>query len=393
MPNTVSIGAGTALVRLHDPSGRRKYLTPGERENFLRAARTAPPDVQTFCETLAFTGCRITEAIRLTCAGVDLAAGIIVFESLKKRRAGVHRAVPVPPEFLKRLGAIHDLRGDGSQRLWNWSRTTAWRRVKDVMDAADIHGPFATPKGLRHSFGIKAIQSEVPLNMTQKWLGHSRIATTAIYADATGREEFMIAARMWADETEPSTTISSRIQEGISAMTRQIRSVLSQAAISTIAAIRRAITGPAKGALAGFMAAAITLAPLVASGQDAKTPSGAPAKAARPTEPDILTKAGDYSVAHPVISIVVLKGQKETQFTGEQIGDKLAEVFKTVYDIPTKVFVTVGGDYTAINFFVKNRLYGPFGLKQSLAAAAAVSRDYEARVRPTVTAKPASGQR
>jgi integrase/recombinase XerD len=28
----------------------------------------------------------------------------------------------------------------------------------------------ATPKVLRHGFGIKAITSEVPFNMTQKWL-------------------------------------------------------------------------------------------------------------------------------------------------------------------------------------------------------------------------------
>ena len=51
------------------------------------------------------------------------------------------------------------------------------------------------PKGLRHGFGIKAVTSEVPLNMTQKWLGHSRIATTAIYTNATGPKEKQIAER------------------------------------------------------------------------------------------------------------------------------------------------------------------------------------------------------
>ncbi len=82
-------------------------------------------------------------------------------------------------------------------RLWPWSRTTAWRRVSEVMEAAGLGGIHATPKGLRHGFGIKAVTSEVPLNMTQKWLGHSRIATTAIYTNATGPEEKQIAERMW----------------------------------------------------------------------------------------------------------------------------------------------------------------------------------------------------
>ena len=76
-------------------------------------------------------------------------------------------------------------------------RTTAWRKVRRVMDAAGIAGLHASPKGLRHGFGIKAVTSKVPLNMTQKWLGHARLSTTAIYADAVGAEERQIAQRMW----------------------------------------------------------------------------------------------------------------------------------------------------------------------------------------------------
>jgi integrase len=63
--------------------------------------------------------------------------------------------------------------------------------------AAAIRGLCATPKGVRHGFGIKAVTSEVPLNMTQKWLGHARLATMAIYTDAVGPEEQKIAERMW----------------------------------------------------------------------------------------------------------------------------------------------------------------------------------------------------
>jgi integrase/recombinase XerD len=55
-----------------------------------------------------------------------------------------------------------------------------------------------TPKGLRHSFGIHAIRSGVPLNLVQRWLGHASMTTTAIYRDALGEEEREIAARMWA---------------------------------------------------------------------------------------------------------------------------------------------------------------------------------------------------
>ena len=59
-------------------------------------------------------------------------------------------------------------------------------------------GPQATPKGLRHCFGVRAVNAGIPLNMVQKWLGHAQLSTTAIYADAVGAEEKAIAARMWS---------------------------------------------------------------------------------------------------------------------------------------------------------------------------------------------------
>ena len=185
-------------MQLYDRTGKRKYLTPAERRDFLRAAETAPREVRTFCETLTHTGCRISEALGLTAARVDVGAGVLVLESLKRRRKGIYRAVPVPPDFLETLEDVHDLDALGDGRLWDWSRTTGWRRVREVMDAADIRGLYATPKGVRNGFGINAVTCDVPLNMTQKWLGHARIATTSIYTDAIGPEEQKIAERMWA---------------------------------------------------------------------------------------------------------------------------------------------------------------------------------------------------
>lgn len=201
-------------MQLYDNAGSRKYLTPAEREKFLRAAEKAPDAVRTFCETLTHTGCRISEALALTAKRVDTSAGVLVFESLKKRRKGLYRAVPVPPGFLNSLEDVHDLGLSGDGRLWTWSRTTAWRFVKQVMDAADIRGLCASPKGIRHSFGIKAVTSEVPLNMTQKWLGHARLSTTAIYTDAVGPEERKIAEKMWARE-RPRTEPQPAIQESV----------------------------------------------------------------------------------------------------------------------------------------------------------------------------------
>jgi integrase/recombinase XerD len=191
-------------MRLYDSRGQRKYLTPAEQKEFLQAAEEAPEEVRTFCATLVYTGCRISEALALTADRVDFGDGVLVFESLKKRRRGVYRAVPVPPVFLDSLDLVHDLKTARRQAdrgfgvyLWGWSRATGWRRVCEIMQAAGITGLHATPKGLRHAFGIKATTSKVPLNLTQKWLGHTQLSTTSIYADAVGPEEKQIAERMW----------------------------------------------------------------------------------------------------------------------------------------------------------------------------------------------------
>jgi integrase/recombinase XerD len=53
-------------MTLHDESGLRKYLTPAERETFIKTAENAPREVRTFCWTLALTGCRISEALQLS---------------------------------------------------------------------------------------------------------------------------------------------------------------------------------------------------------------------------------------------------------------------------------------------------------------------------------------
>jgi integrase/recombinase XerD len=142
---------------------RTQISHAGERDAFLRAAELADRQVRTLCMTLAYAGCRLSKALALTADRVDLAAGVLVIESLKKRQRGIYRAVPVPPALLDALDLVHGIRerqakrGKGrGDRLWPWSRMTGWRAVHAVMQAARLDGPHASPKGLRHGFGVAA---------------------------------------------------------------------------------------------------------------------------------------------------------------------------------------------------------------------------------------------
>lgn len=189
---------------LYDQQGNRKYLTKSERQAFIDAAKRASPEIETFCLTLAYTGARISEVLALVPLRIDTSANAIIIECLKKRKRGVYRAVPVPSDLLYRLNEVHGVdkhrcnpESNGS-RIWKWSRTTAWSRVRTVMLSAGIMEGPAMPKALRHAFGVGGTQAGVPLNLIQRWLGHSDIATTAIYADVMGPEERVLSERMWA---------------------------------------------------------------------------------------------------------------------------------------------------------------------------------------------------
>ena len=103
---------------------------------------------------------------------MDLKDGVIVFESLKKRKRGF-RAVPMPPKFLDELQLVHRIRETEAKRgrgrkvpLWRMSRATAWRQIKALLQKAGIgQGAAATPKGLRHGFGVAAVTAGIPLNL------------------------------------------------------------------------------------------------------------------------------------------------------------------------------------------------------------------------------------
>lgn len=191
-------------LRLYDAKGARKYVTAAERRRFLEAAEQAPRQVRTLGLTLAYSGCRLSEALALTADRVDLAGGMIVVETLKTRRRGVYRGVPLPAHVLEALDLVHGVRELQRERrrgrdvrLWPVSRTTAWRRITELLDEAGVAGPQSSPKGLRHGFGVQAVSAGVPLNLVQRWLGHAQLSTTAIYADAVGAEEQELMQRMW----------------------------------------------------------------------------------------------------------------------------------------------------------------------------------------------------
>jgi integrase/recombinase XerD len=177
--------------QVYDEAGRRKYLTAAELTRFLESADRYPPPMQAFCHVLAYTGCRISEALALTADQLDHDNLRLTFKTLKRRRR-IFRTVPIPAATVHLLCSLPP-----GGRLWSMHRSTAWRGVTAAMKRAGIVGPMACPKGLRHGFGVRAAGESIPTNLIQRWMGHASPVTTAIYLDVAGAEERQFASRMW----------------------------------------------------------------------------------------------------------------------------------------------------------------------------------------------------
>mgnify|MGYP002400056501 CR=1 FL=1 len=118
---------------VHDVSridiGRRRALVAGIlRTLILRDARCgargsvyflaqcdavlemAPASVRLFCGVLFWGGCRISEALALRANAFDLGDCIVAFETLKRRRRGIIRQVPLPAELIRQLDVAFELR-------------------------------------------------------------------------------------------------------------------------------------------------------------------------------------------------------------------------------------------------------------------------------------------
>jgi len=179
----------------YDREGLRKYLTRNEGRKFIEKAVELPKTRALFSLTLYYTGCRISEALKLRQSDLDCETKTILIRSLKKRGRNEFRRIPIP-EFLCMELAILPASENGL-RIWEFSRTTGWRIIRALMKAAKISGMHATCKGLRHGFGVRSVMEQVPLYRIQNWMGHSDSSTTAIYLDVQDEEERALIARTW----------------------------------------------------------------------------------------------------------------------------------------------------------------------------------------------------
>ena len=153
-------------------------------------------------EFLYRTGGRIDEIFMVRPLDVNLATNLIRLKTLKqeKDRNGIqkekYRVIPLHVDlrdaYMQYLLDMNIPTKSGDP-LFPMSRQVIDLYFKKMQDKLGfkIHA-----HKFRHTFAVKAIMDNVPLNVLQQWLGHSSIFTTSIYTQITGMDTSQFMERI-----------------------------------------------------------------------------------------------------------------------------------------------------------------------------------------------------
>lgn len=184
-------------------TGERLYLNQEERQAFLEHAKTKENHIKYFSLMLYYTGCRLNEGLNLMVGSIDFKNQAVILRTLKKKGRVHFRHIPLPDHFLNELAGAYNLRTrrknqkNHQDKIWQFSDRTARRYVKSIMQEVGIAGKKACPKGLRHSFGVSAVENNIPITVIQDLMGHTYLKNTAIYTSVKDAEKRNLVGRLW----------------------------------------------------------------------------------------------------------------------------------------------------------------------------------------------------
>jgi integrase/recombinase XerD len=148
------------------------------------------------------TGARIDEILMLKPSDINLATNSVMMKTLKqgKDRNGIqkekYRIIPLHADlrdaYMQYLLDMN-ISIKSEDPLFPMSRQVVDLYFKKMQSKLGfrIHA-----HKFRHTFAVKAIMDNVPLNVLQQWLGHSSIFTTSIYTQITGMDTSQFMERV-----------------------------------------------------------------------------------------------------------------------------------------------------------------------------------------------------
>jgi integrase len=172
-----ALAAKPKFQRQQEGTGRVRWLTYGEEKTLLGLLKQwGKDDHHDLIVFLLDTGCRPSEAYKLTSKDVSLESGMVHFWETKN---GHPRSVPIT----LRVREILERRTKDAVRPFPfndaWLRNQ-WDRARNMMGLRDDTG--FVPYACRHTCASRMAQKGVPLVVIKEWMGHKTIQITLRYS-------------------------------------------------------------------------------------------------------------------------------------------------------------------------------------------------------------------
>ncbi len=160
-------------------------LSRNEEQKLIKQAYREKSNNGLLLKTLFLTGARVSEFVSLKVEDLFLDEQMILIE---KGKGGKSRYVPVLPELAQELKTHLGSRQTGyifeSNRHTKFTARRIQQIVKETAEQAGIKKK-VHPHLLRHTVATLLLERGMPLEQIQKFLGHSKIETTQIYAESS----------------------------------------------------------------------------------------------------------------------------------------------------------------------------------------------------------------
>jgi integrase/recombinase XerD len=187
--------AGVKLPRRAKPLP--KTLSAGEAERLIDAAAGTQPRAlrdQALVELLYGAGLRVSEAVGLDKAGVDLEDRLVrvIGKGGKERVVPIGRAAVIALRRYLSRGRPYLDRRHRQELFLNarggpLTRSGAFRILRALAGKAGLDPQRVHPHLLRHSFATHLLEGGADLRSVQEMLGHADLSTTELYTHVSDR--------------------------------------------------------------------------------------------------------------------------------------------------------------------------------------------------------------
>ena len=164
------------------------YFTMEEANELIQATESG--DTRLAMRLMLRCGLRVSEALHVRPSQLrfDRSPPIISLPAdIVGNKARTAREIPIPDDLVE---VLRD-RASGETKARNrplveLSRQAVGQGMKKAAAAAGIQPSRVHPHAFRHTYGRHCILQGVPVNVLQKWLGHSSLAMTMQYVYLAG---------------------------------------------------------------------------------------------------------------------------------------------------------------------------------------------------------------